>query len=87
MTFQEKIQSVNFFTASDPEGGDHGLWLTTDHPASSYNQPVIVDDETGQAYGTADLAGWRIWSGHQEGAEKALKAGYRQFRPLTKDVA
>lgn len=28
---------------------------TTDHAASSYGQPVLVDDETGTAYGPGDL--------------------------------
>lgn len=28
---------------------------TTDHAASSYGQPVLVDDETGTAYGSGDL--------------------------------
>lgn len=28
---------------------------TTDHAASSYGQPVLVDDETGIAYGPGDL--------------------------------
>ena len=29
--------------------------LTTEHPSSSYNQAVLVDTETGQAYGVADV--------------------------------
>ena len=29
--------------------------LTTEHPASSYGQPVLVDTDTGQAYGKADI--------------------------------
>ncbi|MBA7629774.1 hypothetical protein ES703_37278 [subsurface metagenome] len=29
--------------------------LTTEHAASSYNQPVLVDTETNIAYGTADV--------------------------------
>ena len=29
--------------------------LTTEHAASSYGQPVLVDTETGQAYGVADI--------------------------------
>jgi hypothetical protein len=29
--------------------------LTTEHSASSYGQPVLVDTETGQAYGTGDI--------------------------------
>lgn len=29
--------------------------LTTEHAASSYNQPVLVDTETNIAYGTADI--------------------------------
>jgi len=29
--------------------------LTTEHAASSYGQPVLVDTETGQAYGRADI--------------------------------
>ena len=29
--------------------------LTTQHAASSYGQPVLVDSRTGQAYGVADI--------------------------------
>ena len=29
--------------------------LTTDHPASHYGQPALVDMQTGQAIGTSDL--------------------------------
>lgn len=28
---------------------------TTDHASSSYGQPVLIDDETGAAYGPGDL--------------------------------
>jgi len=31
------------------------LIYTTDHAASSYGQPVLVDTETGVAYGSGDL--------------------------------
>ena len=30
------------------------LILTTDHPASSYNLPVVIDSETRQVYDYAD---------------------------------
>jgi len=29
--------------------------LTTEHAASSYDQPVLVDTETNEAYGVADI--------------------------------
>jgi len=29
--------------------------LTTEHAASSYGQPVLVNTETGQAYGEGDI--------------------------------
>jgi len=29
--------------------------LTTDHPASHYNAPILVDEETWQPIGTSDL--------------------------------
>ena len=29
--------------------------LTTEHAASSYGQPVVVDTKTGTAYGIADV--------------------------------
>jgi len=32
---------------------NYGMRLTTDHPASSYGIPVLVDEQ-GQAYGPAD---------------------------------
>lgn len=31
------------------------IFLTTEHPSSSYCQSVLVDRETGEAYGQADL--------------------------------
>jgi len=31
------------------------LRYTTDHASSSYGQPVLVDDETGVAYGSGDI--------------------------------
>lgn len=34
--------------------------FTTEHSASSYGQPVLVEDETGIAYGPNDLIGCKI---------------------------
>ena len=41
--------------------------LTTEHAAASYGQPVLVDRETGEAYGPADLVeiGGEYVSGQQ----------------------
>lgn len=70
-------QNGSYFTASDLSGKMHGLYLTTDHAASSYGIPVFVDQETREAYGTFDMTGWQFWSfGSQEFVEKARKAGY-----------
>jgi len=44
--------------------------LTAEHAASSYGQPVLVDTETGQAYGVADIL--------PDGTPAAIK--YKQLR-------
>ena len=31
------------------------IYLTTEHPSSNYGIPVLVDRETGQAFGRGDL--------------------------------
>ena len=39
--------------------------LTTEHAASSYGQPVLVNRDTGEAYGAADIVkcfpSWSYW--------------------------
>lgn len=56
--------------------------LTTDHSASSYDIPVMVD-EAGKAYGTADIPQLYHANGDENAREAAYEAGYRTS-PLPK---
>ena len=58
----------------------HIIGLTTDHPASSYSIPVLVDSE-GNAYGPRDIvngvAAWTL-AGNSEVADKFVLAANLQ---------
>lgn len=74
-------------TATLLDGSKVSGWLTTYHSASSYGQPVFVDDDN-QAYNWADIADIQTTSAQSKGgaagsaaqnaarAKNAKKAGW-----------
>lgn len=79
-------------TATLHDGSKVSGRLTTDHSASSYGQPVFVDDD-GQAYNWADIADMQTTSAQSKGgsagtdaqnkarAENAKKGGWPKGKP------
>ena len=54
--------------------------LTTEHSASSYDQPVLVADDGGDALSLFAAAFYRLVQGTAEEREALLRAGYRLLK-------
>lgn len=79
------IRNVDVADWGDPSKYVRSGTLTTDHPTSSYEQPVIVDEEDGAVYGPGDIyeGGWAGDPGslkNPDVEEVATFAGYHRER-------